>query len=104
MPEELTRNTTMPTTTVQEPHVVAMKTAPLKAQTPAEVEVEVAEVFAEPAPEPDAPLPAQLPTTASHLPLIGIIGLLSLGAALALRMVTPKAQYQHRFDSPGSRR
>jgi hypothetical protein len=61
MPEELTRNTTMPTTTVQEPHVVAMKTAPLKAQTPAEVEVEVAEVFAEPAPEPDAPLPHSCP-------------------------------------------
>jgi hypothetical protein len=89
MPEELTQNTTMPTTTVQEPHVVAMKTAPLKVQTPAETELEVAEVFAAPAPE--TPLPAQLPTTASQLPLIGIIGLLSLGAALVLRTITPKA-------------
>src|SRR5580704_9545782 len=49
MPEELTQNTTMPARTVEEPHVVAMKTAPLKAQTPAAVELEIAEVFAEPA-------------------------------------------------------
>lgn len=91
MPEELTQNTTMPTTSVQEPHVVAMKTAQLKAQTPAEEEVEIAEVFAEPAPATDAPLPEQLPTTASQLPLIGIAGLLSLGAALVLRLLTTRA-------------
>ncbi|MGD1094550.1 MAG: hypothetical protein ABSB35_21475 [Bryobacteraceae bacterium] len=83
MPAELAENTTMPAQTVQEPHVVAMKTAPLKAQTPAEEEVEIAEVFALQA--TDVPLPAQLPTTASNLPLIGIFGLLSLGAALGLR-------------------
>lgn len=97
MPEELTQNTTMPTTSVEQPHVVAMKTAPLKAQTPTEVDLEVAEVFAEPA--PDAPLPAQLPTTATHLPLIGVIGLLSLAAALILRLLTTRA-----FDSAHSRR
>lgn len=97
MPEELTQNTTMPTTSVEEPQVVAMKTAPLKAQTPDETEVELAEVFA--APEPDAPLPAQLPTTASHLPLIGMVGLFSLGAALVLRLLTTRA-----FDSARSRR
>jgi hypothetical protein len=65
------------------------------------VELEVAEVFAEPA--PDVPLPAQLPTTASHLPLIGIIGLLSLGAALVLKTIAPKARHQHGLDSTGGR-
>jgi hypothetical protein len=99
MREELTQNTTMPTAAVEEPHVVAMKTAPLKAQTPAEVELEVAEVFAVPAPSTDVPLPEQLPTTASRFPLLGIVGLLSLGAALVLRFVTTRA-----FASLHSRR
>ncbi len=45
MPTELAANTTKPATTMQEPHVVAMKQAPLKAQQPTEEEVEIAEVF-----------------------------------------------------------
>src|SRR5580692_4946700 len=48
MPVELAPNTTMPATTMQEPHVMAMQTAPLKAQKPTEDEVEIAEVFALP--------------------------------------------------------
>ena len=83
MPTELATNTTMPATTMREPHVVAMKRASLKAQKPTEEEVEVAEVFL-PAP-PD--LPASLPTTASSLPLVGLIGLLALGIAQVLRRV-----------------
>jgi hypothetical protein len=91
MPAELESNTTMPAKTTQEPQVVAMKTAPLKAQTPTEDEVELAEVFtveqvqAPIADTPPAQLPAQLPKTASGLPLIGVGGLLCLAAALALR-------------------
>ena len=45
MPTELAANTTKPTTTMQEPHVMAMKQAPLKAQKPAGEEVEIGEVF-----------------------------------------------------------
>jgi hypothetical protein len=90
MPAELASNTTMPTTTAQEPLVVAMKTSPLKAQTPTEEEVELAEVFVSSA--PDAATPAELPSTASNLSLIGIIGLLSLGAALCLKRSTMKVQ------------
>ncbi len=87
MPEELTQNTTMPAKTMQEPHVVAMQTAPLKAQTPAQNEVEIAEVFAAvDAPQP-APAAPQLPATASDLPLIGMLGLLCLGGGLCLRLV-----------------
>lgn len=67
-----------------------MQTTPLKAQKPTEEEVELAEVFAvEAVPAPD--LPAELPATASNLPLIGIFGLLSLAIALGLRLATAKA-------------
>jgi hypothetical protein len=87
MPAELAQNTTMPTQTVEEPHVVAMKTAPLVAQKPTEEEVELIEVFAavETAPEVDQDLPSKLPATGSNLPLVAMIGILSLSAALAVR-------------------
>jgi hypothetical protein len=81
MPTELGPSTTLPATTMQEPHVVAMKQAPLKAQQPTEEEVEIAEVFPAPAPE----LPASLPKTASTLPLVALIGFLALGCARLLR-------------------
>lgn len=87
MPAELAASTTIPAKTMQEPHVVALKTTPLKAQQPTEQEVEVAEVFAlevaQPAPE--------LPKTASNLPLIGIAGLLTLVTGFCLRGVRAKA-------------
>jgi hypothetical protein len=86
MPSELAANTTMPATTMQEPHVVAMKQAPLKAQKPTDEEVEVAEVFEAAPPE----LPASLPKTASSLPLVGLIGLVAFGIAGVLRRVGPK--------------
>jgi hypothetical protein len=98
MPAELAANTTKPTTTMQEPHVVAMKQAPLKAQRPTQGEVEIAQVFvAQAAPLRDPPaapvqLPAGLPATSSSLPLIGLAGLLSLGAALGLRLASVRAR------------
>src|SRR6266446_4648337 len=56
MPAELAANTTKPAATVQEPHIVAMNQAPLKAQRPTEEEVEIAQVFfAQAAPLPDPP-------------------------------------------------
>jgi hypothetical protein len=45
MPAELAANTSKPTTTLKEPHIVAMSQAHLKAQKPTGEEVEVAEVF-----------------------------------------------------------
>lgn len=86
MPAELSVNTTTPAATVNESHVVAMKQAPLKAQMPTEEELEIGEVFiAQASPSDQSQRPAQLPQTGSSLPLIGLIGLLSLAAALALR-------------------
>jgi hypothetical protein len=86
MPAELAANTTKPAATLNEPHVIAMKQAPLKAQMPTEEELEIGDVFVAQASPSDQPqLPAQLPATGSPLPLIGLIGLFSLAAALALR-------------------
>jgi hypothetical protein len=81
MPTELGLGTTLPATTMQEPQVVAMKQAPLKAEQPTEEEVEIAEVF--PAPPPE--LPASLPKSASSLPLVALIGFLAFGGARLLR-------------------
>ncbi len=94
MPAELASNTTKPAATVKEPHVVAMSQAPLKAQKPTEEEAEIAEVFAvsEPLPTDEAQLPATLPATGSPLPLIGLVGLLSLAAALGLKFAAARAR------------
>jgi hypothetical protein len=90
MPDELASNIAKPATTMKEPHVMAMKQAPLKAQKPTQEEVEISEVFMGPPPNTAAAAPAELPrklpATASPLPLIGLIGLLSLGAAASLRL------------------
>ena len=79
------------------PTRAAVKTAVLKAQKPTEEEVEVAEVFTPPPaqeaaaqPPQAAAMPQKLPTTASTLPLIGLIGLLSLLAAGSLRWLAVK--------------
>jgi hypothetical protein len=85
MPTELAANTTKPAKTMQEPHVVAMKQATLKAQQPTEEEIEIAQVFIPPPPAEVTQVAAKLPTTASPLPLVGLIGLLSLVGAGLLR-------------------
>lgn len=43
-----------------------------------------------PAADP-APAPAELPTTGSLLPLFGLLGLISVGSSLALRVIRPNA-------------
>lgn len=85
MPAELTPNTVTPAASVEEPPVMAMKTAVVNAQKPTEEEVTVAEVFlVAQSPAAQSQLPASLPQTASALPLIGLAGLLSLGGAVIL--------------------
>ncbi len=68
--------------------VETLKTAPIIAVKPTGEEVEVTEVIQTPPAEVAAvetPAPeATLPQTASPLPLVGLIGLLSLGAGFAL--------------------
>ena len=104
MPDEMAANTTKPAATMKEPSVTAMKQTPLKAQKPNQEEVDVIEVF--PAPPPSEnhqqnsdqqgsstmassastpPAHANMPRTASPVPLVGLMGLLFLGTAGYLR-------------------
>jgi LPXTG-motif cell wall-anchored protein len=86
MPTELAANTTQPVKTVQEAPVAPMRQAPLKAQKPSQEEVEVTQAFPPPPPtQAAARMPKKLPKTGSSVPLIGFIGLLSLGTAGLLR-------------------
>jgi hypothetical protein len=65
--------------------VEALKTAPVVAVEPTGEEVEVAKVV-EPPPVEEAAAQESLPQTASLLPLVGLIGLLSLGAGAVLTL------------------
>jgi hypothetical protein len=90
MPGEMASNTTKPVKTIAEPPVMAMKKTPLKAQKPSGEEVEIAQAFPPPPAQtastpPPAKLPKRLPKTASQLSLIGLAGIVSLGAGLSLR-------------------
>jgi hypothetical protein len=65
--------------------VEELKQAPVVAVSPAGEDLEIAQVVT-PLPPTEGPAPAQsLPKTASNLPLIGLFGLLALGAAFALK-------------------
>lgn len=90
-----------PIKTADEPVVVQLKQAPVKAIQPTGEEVELAQVVATPpaaAPvaaetEPAQTEPAQtLPATGSTMPLIALLGLLALGGAFALRLAQKRLQ------------
>jgi hypothetical protein len=93
MPAELAPNTIQPATTMQEPNVLEMSNSELKAQTPTEEEVEVTEVFTTVVTDSTDQLPEELPKTASSLPLVGLVGVLSLATAFTLR--SAKRKYNH---------
>jgi len=85
MPNELAANTVQPVTSIEEPPVLALKQAPVTVAQPSGEEVEIARVFAA------ETLPAELPKTASSLPLVGLFGLLSLATGgVLLRVVAAK--------------
>ncbi|MGA8152155.1 MAG: hypothetical protein WB952_14470 [Terriglobales bacterium] len=74
--------------------VEALKTAPVEAVAPTGEPVELAQVVEPPPAAEVAPQPMvaeALPKTASSLPLIGLIGLLSLGVGLALSVASKRA-------------
>jgi len=74
--------------------IEALKTAPVEAVKPTGEVVEIAEVVETP---PELAKPTEvaasrrLPQTASLLPLVGLIGLLSLGAGFALSVISKRA-------------
>ena len=106
-PAEMNLEYPQPIRTAQEPPVAELKRAPVRAITPSGEEVELAQAVTPPPPAEMAPAPAPaprpvemaqaaapaprpqtLPETAGALPLIALIGLLSLGGAFALRRFT----------------
>lgn len=86
MPNEMAEQTKQPAPTKAAPPVVAMGQTPLKAEKPNQ-EVSVAEAFPPPPANSNTnqtaqePAPNTLPKTASDLPLIGLLGFLSLAGA-----------------------
>lgn len=74
-----------------EPTVEALKTVEVEAVKPTGEEVPVAEVVEPPPAQEAAPVaaaePKSLPATASQLPLLGLIGIISLGAAAGLSLI-----------------
>jgi MYXO-CTERM domain-containing protein len=85
-----------PIKTADAPVVVELKRAPIMAIQPTGEEVQLAQVVTPP-PAPTemamaAPMEKALPATASSLPLIGLLGLLALGGAFALRVAERRVQ------------
>jgi hypothetical protein len=79
-----------PIKSAEAPVVVELKRAPIMAVQPTGEEVQVAQVVTPPPPEEmqvATPAIAELPATASTLPLIGLLGLTMLGAAFAVRAI-----------------
>jgi LPXTG-motif cell wall-anchored protein len=96
MPSELASNTTKPAKTMKEAPIVAMEQSQLTVQQPTGEEEDVAQAYPPANPSANPPVkvetaenrpPARLPKTGSTLPLIGLIGLVSLGAGWSLRAV-----------------
>jgi hypothetical protein len=91
---ELPDDVAKETLAVSEPEIAQLKEAPVEATQPTGEEAEIATAVTPPPAteiQPDA-APTQvaqvtLPKTASPLPLIGLLGLLALGAAFALGLV-----------------
>jgi hypothetical protein len=95
-PAEIPVEVAAPITSPEEPVAVQLKEAPVLAVQPTGEDVQLAEVVAAPPAEVlvatnDAPA-AELPKTASPMPLIGMFGLLALGAAFGLQFARKRAQ------------
>jgi len=93
---EITPEVAVAVQSPDEPVVVQLKQAPVMAIKPTGEEVAVAEVVTPPPAQAEVAaqtvpeLPATLPKTASPTPLIGLLGLLSLGGAFAIRAVASR--------------
>jgi len=77
-----------------EPTVAALQDQPVETVQPAAEAAPVAEAAAEPTPAPvetAAAAEEPLPHTASTMPLVGLVGLLSLGAGLTLLIFTRRS-------------
>lgn len=90
-PAEIPPEVATPLQSAQEPVVVQLKQAPVLAVKPTGEDLEIAEVVTAP-PALVATTEQKLPNTASPMPLIGLFGLLALGAAFSLKLVRQRVQ------------
>jgi len=94
MPTELAPYLVEPIESAQEPPVIALKEAPIEAVKPTGEAVAVTEVVEPPPVETAAVQSAEpsqsLPQTASPLPLVGLIGLLSIAAGFGLSAISKR--------------
>ena len=95
MPAELASNITTPVKAADDPPVVALKQAPVTAVKPTGEEVAIAEVVEPPPVQTAAVMTPErtkrMPKTASFLPLLQLMGLLSLGAGVALSAIRKRS-------------
>jgi len=98
LPAEIPVEVAEPVVSVNAPVVVQLKQAPIMAVKPTGEQVQVAEVVTPPpavemqaAPAPAVAEPT-LPSTASNLPLIGLLGLIALGGVFAVRTAARRLQ------------
>jgi len=99
MPAEIPVEVDAPIKSADEPVVMELRRAPIKAIQPTGEEVQLAAVVTPPPAAELEPTPARtevagktLTATASLLPLIGLFGLLALGGAFAVRAVARRLQ------------
>jgi len=85
IPEEVAPYIVAPVKTATEPAVIALEKAPVMAVKPTEEIVPVTEVV-----EPPPVQAARLPTTATDLPLLALLGFLCLGTGISLRQLCPR--------------
>jgi hypothetical protein len=89
MPTELAPKLVEPIASADEPSVIALKEAPIEAVKPTGEVVAVAEVVESP-PVETAAMQSTLPKTASPLPLLGLIGFLSIAAGLGFSVISKR--------------
>jgi len=94
MPTELAPVLVEPIKSADEPHVIALQAAPIEAVKPTGEVVAMAEVVEPPPVETAAVRSTEsdksLPKTASPVPLLGLIGFLSIAAGLGLSGISKR--------------
>jgi LPXTG-motif cell wall-anchored protein len=95
-PDEVTPEVTVAVKTPEEPVVVELEKAPVKAIQPTGEEVEIAQVVTPPPATTEVaqaePAPAAaLPATGSSMPLVALFGMLALAGGLTLSVVQKRA-------------
>jgi hypothetical protein len=87
MPTELATKLAEPIKSADEPSVIALKEAPIEAVKPTGEVVAMTEVVESP-PVETAAAQSNLPQTASPLPLLGLMGFLSIAAGLGFSVIS----------------